>query len=193
MLYNISVNSGGNEMDSFELMLSIMFIAILFAVSPQGRDILRGLNSSTRIVKCSTNANVNVRITNDYNGVEYKPISVLQIQGDEIAIDVETIERPHRQSTFPSVLLSQLKVDKLEALTSGRIHFRLTRREFMNPDIGIDDNTVIDSFTVDELRLMSDRAFESKTALEGKIMNLNANSQEEIDDAIDRASRLKDD
>lgn len=180
-------------MDSFELILSIMFIAILFAVSPQGRDILRGLNSGTRIVKCSTNANVNVRITNDYNGVEYKPVSILQIQGDEIAIDVETVERPHRQSTFPSVLLSQLKVDKLEALTSGRIHFRLTRREFMNPDIGIDDNTVIDSFTVNELRLMSEKAFESKTALEGKIMNLNANTQEEIDDAIDRASRLKDD
>lgn len=179
-------------MDSFEFLLAVMFIVILFAVSPQGRDILRGLNSSTRKVKCTTNANVNVRITNDYNGVEYKPINVLFIQGEEIAIDVETVERPHRQTTLPSVLYSQLKIDKFEALTTGRVHFRLTRRELVNPDIGIDDSTLLDSHTSSELRQMSKAAFESKTLLEGKIINLKATQEEQIDDAIDRADRLKD-
>ena len=179
-------------MDSFELILAIVFVVILFAVSPQGRDILRGLNSSTRIVKCTSNANINVRITNDFNGVEYKPISILQIQGEEIAMDVETVERPHRQSHLPSVLLSQLKVDKMEALTTGRIHFRLTRREFVNPDIGIDDNTVVDSYTAEELRKMSEEAFKSQSLLRGEIINLKATGEEQIDDAIDRAARLRD-
>jgi len=177
-------------MDSFELMLAVIFLAILFAVSPQGRDILRGLNTHDRIVKSSTNANNNVRITNEVSNITYKPISVLPINDNEYTVVAETVERPHRQTTF-TILMTQLKHDPLNTLVDGVINYRMIRRELIDLNFGINDLEASNpTYKHDELRRMSEDAFKEKTVLEGQVANLKANQKENMDDVVDHAQKL---
>lgn len=176
-------------MDSFELMLAIVFMAILFAVTPQGRDILRGLNKNSRVTKCSTNANTNVRITNATTGVVYKPISVLPIDDVEFQLEVETVERPHRIEVIASVIEKQLKHDVIKTLEEGTINYRLTKRELVNHDV--EENAIENSkYTDSEVVKMSEMSNDERIVLEGEILNLKASKEEAISNAIENTVKL---
>lgn len=187
-------------MDSFELMLAIAFMAIMFAVTPQGRDMLRGLNKNDRVTKSSVNANNNVRITNDYNGVTYKPISILPVNDNEFTLEVETIERPHRVAIL-TVTTAQFKHDVLKTLEEGNIHYRLTQRELVDDNFGISDEVpkeqkpnydekVDSKYTEKELALIASVDINERTIMEGEIMNLKASRVSEVNNIIENTAKL---
>ena len=178
-------------MDPILLFITILLIFGVIVFTPLNTIILRFLYKNERISPSSSTAQNNVTLFNEYNGVKYAPISIEPI-GDEneYIIRVESREAPFREAVL-TVIPDQFKHDPIEVCQTGMPYYRIIRRELVGRSK--DDTEKIESdptYSKEELNIISEDAFKEKIRLEGEIMNLKANKEETVDDAIERAQQL---
>jgi hypothetical protein len=182
-------------------MLAAVFVLALLLSNDTVRDKLRGCNKKERTAICTSKAFSNIRITNEYNGVVYKPLSVLFLKENQFAVEVESIERPHRITTIYAAA-SQFKHDVIKTLEDGVINYRVVKPELINPNYGIDndvpamikekvyDESSDPKYTDKELKILSEVDMDERTILEGELLNLKASKTDDINKIIDSTVKL---
>lgn len=170
--------------------LLLFFAIVMF--TPLNTIILRFLYKNERITPCSSTAQNNVTLFNEYNGVKYAPISVEPVgDGDEYAIRVESLEAPYREAVL-TVVSNQFKHDPIKVIETGMPYYRIVKREFVDNNFGVNDEIVPNStYTKKELGIMSKEAFKEKTKLEGEIAKLKANTEESVNSIIEHSKDIQ--
>ena len=167
--------------------LLLIFAIVMF--TPLNTIILRYLYKNERISPASSTARNNVTIYNEYNGIKYAPVSVEPIGDDEFAIRVESLDAPYRETVL-TVIPEQFKHDPIKVCETGMPYYRLIKREFIDQNIGVNDEHACDpTYTKDELQDMSKANFQKITELEGELSNEKATKQEQIRDIMEHTTR----
>lgn len=177
-------------MDLYEAMLGFVLLLLLFVSTSQGSDFLRGVRSKDRRKIAQSDAMSNVRITDAVSNIQYRPRSLLEDGDDKFTLDVETVRGTRTQEMFSDLRESDFKHSVKDSLVTGRIHYRLFRDVIAKKEDLQEVVEIHPKYTNDELQEMSKEAFLQKTLLEGQIMDLKANKEEDIDNAVDRTLRL---
>lgn len=157
---------------------------LLLLIAPVVQDMFRNKPKERRKTTLSASRD-NVRIFEGINNTEYRALTVLPESDTTCSIDAETVKGPRKEVVFNSVKSSELKMDPIQTLITGKVNFRLIRNTI--GDIPL--HTLAEkhlTYTDEELERMSKQAFFDKTQLEGDNAELRANIQEQVTDIVER-------
>lgn len=172
-------------MDLYEGMLAlVLFIALL--VSTQQFIDHQRTKTKERRKRCLTDAEMNVRITDQITGIEIRPISILDQGGETFDFDAETVRGPREQKTFLDVSESDFKHSVKDTIRTGKVHYRLFRSELKETP----RSEAHPVYTDEELEKISNTAFIDKTEMEGELLRLKAEREESVDTIIEHGKDM---
>ena len=169
-------------------MLLLVSAILLFVVTPFGQDIIRNRPKERRKITLSASRD-NIRIFEGINNIEYRALTVLPESDTTCSIDAETVKGPRNEVVFNSVKSSELKMDPIQTLITGKVNFRLIRNNIGDAQSSTHTEEH-PTYTNEELKRMSEQAFKDQTAIKGENLRLKANKEEEINDRIGNANAI---